>query len=205
MTLVDCDEYLKAIREGLKQSVDYFASQDKFIRESYVVTEFLTNLSIEHAKNELCRADDPPDVVFRDARFEVKEILDEGRRRHADYKQSLVKALAATDPKDLLEGYTPRYITIGEVYDLIFNLASDLAKRKYPPTVRESLDLLCYVDLDNVMGMVEAPYPDVSTLASLGYRSVSFLDGHRSGVFCAAPNSPVFLHSHLGITHRVAP
>ena len=68
----------------------------------------------EHLATEL-RASDPPDVRFRDAAFEIKEILDEGRRRHADLKEGLEKAKAARVPSDLLEPLTPRDITYNEV------------------------------------------------------------------------------------------
>ena len=80
------DEYLKSIREDLEESVDFFSSQDKFIREKVVVYDFLTNLSIEYEEDELLRGGDPPDVVFRDAQLEVKEIMGKGRKRHAEFK-----------------------------------------------------------------------------------------------------------------------
>ena len=197
------DEYLKSIREGLEEPVDFFSSQDMFNREKVVVYDFLTNLSIEYEEDELLRGGDPPDVVFRDAQFEVKEIMGKGRKRHAEFKQALARANAATDPAELLEGYSPKDVTISEVYDLVYALASDLTKRKYPPQVRKEIDLLCYVNLEDVMGLIETPYPDVSPLAALGYRSVSFLNGHRSCVFCAELDAPSFLSSHHGITHRV--
>lgn len=197
------DEYLKSIREDLKQSVDFFSSRDKFILEKWVVNNFLTNLSIDYGESELLRGGDPPDVIFRDAQFEVKEIMDKGRKRHAEFKQALARANVATDPAELLEEYSPKDLTISEVYDLVYTRATDLAERKYPPQVRKQMDLLCYVNLDDVMGLIETPYPDVSFLAALGYRSVSFLDGHRSCVFCAKASAPSFLNLHHGIAHRV--
>lgn len=200
---MDDDEYLQSIREGLKQSVDFFSSQDKFFREKWVVGEFLANLSVEYEESELQWGSDPPDIVFRDAQFEIKEIMDKGRRRHDEFKQALARAQAATDPDELLEEYSPKTITISEVYDLVYAQAADLAKRKYPPKVRKETDLLCYVNLVDVMRMIETPFPDVSALATLGYRSVSFLDGHRSCVFCAQPSALSFLRVHFGLTHRV--
>lgn len=108
--------YLHGIRDSLKESVDFFACQDKFIRESWVVANFLTNLSISFAETDLVRGGDPPDV----------------------------------------------------------------------------------------MRLIETPLPDVTSLAALGYRSVSFLEGHRSCVLCADPNAPSFLHVQPGIIHRTA-
>jgi hypothetical protein len=125
------DSYLNDIRNGLKESVDFFASQDKFIRERWVVAEFLTNLSMPFAEADLVRGSDPPDVIFREAQFEVKEILDKGRKRHAEFKQALVQANTATDPAELLEEYSPKDVSIQEVYALIHSVAADFATRKY--------------------------------------------------------------------------
>ncbi len=199
---MDDQSYLSGIRNGLKESVDFFASQDKFIRESWVAANFLTNLSISFAETDFVRGSDPPDVVFRDAQFEVKEILDKDRRRHAEYKEALARANDATDPAELLEGYSPKDISIQEVFALVHSVAADLATRRYPPKVRKELDLLCYVNLQDVMRLVETPFPDVTPLAVLGYRSVSFLEGHRSCVLCAGSSAPSFLHVQTGIIHR---
>lgn len=202
---MDNDFYLNAIRNGLKESVDFFASQDKFIRESWVVVEFLTNLSMPFDDADIVRGSDPPDVIFRDAQFELKEILDKGRKRHAEFKQALVQANAATNPAELLQEYSPKNISIQEVYTRIHSVAADFAARKYSRDIREQIDLLFYVNLEDVIGFIETPFPDVTPLALLGYRSVSFLEGHRSCVLCANSNAPSFLQVPPGIIHRAAP
>lgn len=197
--------YLNDIRKGLKDSVDFFSDQDKFIRERWVVANFLINMSMPFAETDLVRGSDPPDVVFRDAHFEIKEILDKGRKRHAEYKHALARASAAIDPTGLLEEYLPIDISIQDVYEMVHSVAADFSIRKYSPEVRRQIDLLCYVNLKNVMGLVESPFPDITPLALLGYRSVSFLEGHRSCILCAAPSAPSFLHVPLGIIHRAVP
>lgn len=198
-------EHLDAIRQGLQESVDLFSSRDKFILESYVVSEFLRNLAVIHDGNELQRGDDPPDVVFRDAKFEVKEVMDAGRRRLSEFKEALAAALVATDPAELLKDFTPKSITICEVYDEVLKRASALAACKYPASVRQAMDLLYYINLQDVMGLVEEPYPDVGPLADLGFRSVSFLDGHRSCILCSSSAAPSVLAGKLGIFHRQLP
>lgn len=201
---MDDDAYLNDIRKGLKESVDFFSNQDKFIRECWVVSNFLTNLSIPFTETDLVRGTDPPDVVFHDAQFEVKEILDKGRKRHTEYKQALVRANAATDPEETLEMYSPKDTSIQEVYALVHSVAADFSVRKYSPKDRSQMDLLCYINLDDVMGFLETPFPDVTPLALLGYRSVSFIEGHRSCVLCAGPSAPSFLRTSSGIIHREA-
>ena len=198
-------EYLDDVRKWLQESVDFFSSRDSFLKEKYVATEFLLNLAIEHEEQELQRGEDPPDVIFRDARFEVKEIVDKDCRRLPKYKEALAIALAATDPADLLEKFTPKSMSISQIFDIILARASELANRKYPARVRSCMDLLFYVNLKDVMGLVENPYPTVEPLAALGFRSVSFLDGRRSCIFCADTEAPPFLRTRLGITHRAFP
>lgn len=202
---MDDDSYLNGIREGLKESVDFFACQDKFIRESWVVANFLTNMSISFSETDLVRGSDPPDVVFCEAQFEVKEILDKDRKRHIEYKKALARANLATDPAQLHERFSPKDISIKEVFALVYSVAENFATQKYPCEVRKNLDLLCYVNLQDVMRLIETPLPDVTPLAALGYRSVSFLEGHMSCVLCADSNAPSFLHVKPGIIHRAVP
>jgi hypothetical protein len=98
------DEYLEAQRKARAESVQFFRSSNKPERERWVVREFLTNLGLAFDDAEVQSPNhDPPDVKFRDANFEIKEILSEGRRRHQEYKEGLQQALEATSPADLVE------------------------------------------------------------------------------------------------------
>jgi hypothetical protein len=143
-------------------------------------------------------------VLFRGANFEIKEILSAGRRRHQEYKEGLQKALEATTPADLLEHFTPRDILIADVCALIFKEARALADDKYTAAaVRKGLDLLFYVNLNDVFGLVEAPFAELTPLDSLGYRSVAFVMGYRSSTLVAKADAPSFIKSALrNIVHR---
>ena len=103
------EEYLEAQRKARAESVEFFRASNKPERERWVVREFLTNLGLVFTDAEVRSPDqDPPDVTFREANFEIKEILSKGRRRHQEYKEGLQKALDAESPSDLVEMYTPR-------------------------------------------------------------------------------------------------
>lgn len=200
------ESILNDIRNGLKESVDFFAhGKDQFILDSWVVDSFLKNMSIPFAKTDLVRGDDPPDVIFFDAQFEVKEIPDKGRKRHTEYKEALARANNATDPAELLEEYSPKDISIEEVYDRVYFKAAELAEKKYPIEFRKNLDLLFYINWRDIGRIVEKPFPDVTPLKALGYRSVSFLEGYRSCVFCADTKAPSFLHVQPRIIYRTIP
>lgn len=113
-------EYIESVRKDLEESVNFFRSTNRPERELWVANEFLTNLGVSFKQSELVHVtDDPPDVIFREAKFEIKEILDQGRRRHAEFKASLEKAKAAKTPQDLIEHYAPRDIVYTEIYQLV--------------------------------------------------------------------------------------
>ena len=83
----------------LEESVRFFDAANKPERERWVANEFLGNLGVEFVESEIqCVADEPPDIRFRSASFEVKEILDKGRRRHLAYKAALEVANSASSP-----------------------------------------------------------------------------------------------------------
>jgi len=192
-------EYLKAQRKAWAESVDFFRSEKKRERELWVAREHLTNLGLSFTDDELSSSpQDPPDVLFRAANFEITEILSEGRRRHQEYRDGLQKALDANTPADLVEHFTPRDISIAGVWALVLEEAETLAKDKYPPAVRKTLDLLFYVNLNDVFGLVEAPFPDLKPLEALGYRSVAFVMGYRSSTLVATNDAPIFVKYAVG-------
>jgi hypothetical protein len=190
------EEYLASVRKAREESVRFFDPANKPERERWVANTFLWNLGVEFAESEIqCVADEPPDIRFRSASFEVKEILDEGRRRHADYKTALEKANSADSPRDLLEPVTPRDITYAEVCNLVETEVKRFA-RKYAPATRNNLDLLFYVNLEDVFGYVATPLPPPSKWEVYGFRSVSLVMGRLAGVLMAAQTAPDFLKNN---------
>ena len=198
------EEYLEAQRKARAESVEFFRASNKAERERWVVREFLTNLGLAFADTEIRSPDqDPPDVKFRDANFEIKEILSKGRRRHQEYKEGLQRALEATAPSDLVEMYTPRDVAVFDVCAGVYVEAKELSELKYAADTRKGLDLLFYVNITDVSGLQETPFPDLAPIDKLGFRSVSFLMGYRSCTLSAAADAPPFLHSALKrIVHR---
>ncbi|CAJ6458397.1 Protein of uncharacterised function (DUF1780) [Burkholderia pseudomallei] len=188
--------------EDLAASVAYFGSHNKQERERWVATEFALNLGLTPAQGEIQSIKtDPPDVAFRDARFEIKEILDPGRRRHDEYKKELARVRGISKAQDLLKEFTPKDSSVGEIYDLCLKEAASLDK--YSNDFKKRTDLLLYVNLHDVMYVAEQPFPDTSALTAIGWRSISFLMGRRSCCFCARPDVPDFLKQAVGrICHR---
>ncbi|AOJ38949.1 hypothetical protein WJ23_14210 [Burkholderia lata] len=188
--------------EDLEDSVAYFASDNKMARERWVVDAFVRNLGLVPTEDEIVNIkDDPPDVAFRDAYFEIKEILDPGRRRHHEYKQELARVRGISKSQDLLNEFTPKDSSVGEIYDLCLKEAASLDK--YSNDFKRQTDLLLYVNLRDVMYVTEQPYPDTFALVATGWRSVSFLMGRRSSCLYARPDAPDFIKQAAGhICHR---
>lgn len=198
------DDFLNERRKALEESVKFFNSDHKSEREKYVVETFLDNLGLIYSDAEIEPvSDDPPDIRFRGAQFEIKELMDPGRRRHLEYKNALAKATAATNPAELLEHIETLTITAEEVYRRILQTSSDLLN-KYPPSTCRTLDLLFYINLVNVMDFIEEPLPNMTSLRSQPWRSVSYILGHhRASVLVARSDAPSFIIQSCGkIYHR---
>lgn len=197
------DDDLNERRKALAESVAFFAPERKVERETWIVDTFLRTLGLTFAPSDLVpEADEPPDIRFQCAQFELKELMDPDRRRHQEYRDALTKANAATDPAELLEPFTPRDATVSEICADVLEAASGLLK-KYPPATCRNLDLLFYVNYEDVMGLIEVPFPDVTALLDQPWRSVSFVLGQRACVLVARADAPPFLTQATGrIVHR---
>lgn len=130
----------------------------------------------------------------------MKEILDEGRRRHEEYKESLRQAKQAKAPADLLGGYTPKDINYAEVCGLISKNIVEL--RPYAPSTQKILDLLFYVNLEHVHGYVQSELPSPAEFKQYGWRSVSFVAGPMSVILYADVSAPSFLRACGGKVAR---
>lgn len=196
------EEFLEDRRRALEETIEYFSAKNKPERERWVCLEFVNNLGIILDESEVVSSnDEPPDVVFRDSRFEIKELLDPGRRRHAEYKASLQTALRATDPQDLIEQYSPQDITALQIGERILDKLKDL-ENHYASATRGQLDLLFYVNLQEHT-LKAGPMPLATAFAPFGWRSVSAVMGWGSLVLFAASNAPSFLSSKVGtLTQR---
>lgn len=190
--LMDDREFIDDRIAALKESVKYFGNKNKPERERCVCAEFLSNLRIPFADADIqSPATDPPDVVFADARFEIKEILDPGRKRHDEYKQQLAHAERATDPHELLTLFTPKDITPTEICQRVLETLQELGDR-YLAGERSGIDLLFHVNLKHHT-LTEGLLPDLTRLREFGWRSINVLMGWSSFVLYAAEDAPSFL------------
>jgi hypothetical protein len=124
---------------------DLFSRRFKNWREWRTAVNFLTNLHIGVDDAQvLCSPKDPPDVLFQSAAFEIKEIMDDGRRRHDEVKQAHQKFMQQSKKQN----FTLRSV-IGllpaDAGRLVMNKLDALAER-YLADVKTKTDVLFYIN-----------------------------------------------------------
>jgi hypothetical protein len=180
---------------ALKESLVFFSNTEKLNREKWVVRRLLQALRIDFKEEEMTEAMEPVDVAFRDVGFQVKEMLDEGRRRTDEFKKKLETAKSVQDYSELLEHYTPIDISFYELAQRCYLYAETLlSQSKYGPRECKNIDLLCYINwLDHhVVPPIDVPNKEV------GFRSLSIVSNRYCAVAYVSPNAPALLRDNVG-------
>lgn len=195
---MDDDSLLEWRRQGLRDSLQWFSNAKKREREIWVCHQFLQNLGVAFDSAELIPVEDQaPDVFFREARFEVKELLDPGCRRTDEYREDQRRAEQAPNNEKLWEWFTPEDLTPEMIVSDIEGRISGWAAM-YEPRFRSTLDLLVY---HNRVGMFFKESPSTPLAAFLGehgFRSVSMTTDSRAWVLWAGLSSPDLIASVAG-------
>lgn len=188
-------KYLKPLRKQLQSTIRFFSSKNKFERECWIVKKFLNLKNTEGMSKPV---QDPPDVLFEDARFEVFEILDEGRKRNDEHRQRAKKIEEAEKTNSLSPLLEPFEVSHFSRDDLIHEVLSKITikENKYAPAVTASLDLLIYVNL-RTKKLDAASQLTIDIEDSFRkWRSVSiYTNDHGGFVVYAGPESPSLLKS----------
>jgi hypothetical protein len=194
------DEMLEAMRRDWAEERRFYSNDGKEERERWVVGEFLTHLKVPFAVEEITSLpqDNPVDVEFRSARFQVKEIMNP-ERRQAEVKDIFNRVNAANSLQDTIgPGYvydTPAPI---DGYALLSTEATKQAhKPRYLPS-KQSLDLVFYVTRSGV-SMPGWWAVDRTEISKLGWRSISCLIRDQAVVLFAGLEAPDFLRCALAI------
>jgi hypothetical protein len=187
-------------RKNLREAVRFFGREGSRERELDLCKRFLSAFDIQFEDRDLIpleQALSPPDVRFGPIRFEVTELLDEGRRRHAEYKQDLARLEAATKPDPDWVEWEPEEFTLDQVLLEIVSRAFP-AKNHYAPSVRRSLDLLVYYNRHRQFeSLGELPTLGDDILRS-GFRSLLVWTGGLAWVVHASEWAPEPLRSLSG-------
>jgi hypothetical protein len=187
-------EILAKLRQESADAKSLFSNSGSALRERTIVAGFLRVLDIEFHEDEIIkRGPEPVDVWFRDARFQVTEILDEGRPRNREIKQRAGRITKAKSLEELIE---PGLISsLPMSTDELVGLVSARAREKEQRYGGDcsGIDLLVYV---NLLGRHVFPSESLPQFPKEGHacwRSVSVIVEHFGAVLWAADDAPTFL------------
>lgn len=198
LSLIQDRELLQQHIESLRQSIQFFSNTQKSDREKWVVRNFLLNLGVGFFEGELVVVlNEPPDIQFRQARFEVKELMEDNRKRDLEFKLALEKAINAKTFSELWERYTPPdEISFEKCVDLINGQLKDIL---YSADVCKQTDLIFYVNLQDVRFTIPqdlSKYIAQHEKSWSKWRSISFVtNSNISGVLFARNEAPDFIKS----------
>lgn len=174
--------------------VDRFGREFKNWREWNNAKDFLKNLAIEfNPTNLFCVRPDPPDVVYGEIRLEIKEIMDEGRRRHDEVKEEIAKhgqtLPYASNPQGLIFDLQP--LDVAKL--IVKNLDSYDSKEKYKDSFKEKTDILFYINI-KYHHFDEGEMPSSAIFEKYGWRSICcVVRSDVSIIFHASANAPTLL------------
>ncbi len=200
---MDDSEYLRLLTDQAEQANALLSNAQKWERERWVCQRFLQALNVPHRLEEFsAAAQDPPDVLFHDAHFEVFFVLDEGRRLNDEWRQELERRRNAYSLSQLVEHEArPRKIRAAELQN---RLAPTLRKKTASYRERNidiaNLDMLAYVNLKREITDFNSAFAPPTEFLHQGWRSLSVLGPNFARVLFAHPGAPDFLRINLGRT-----
>ncbi len=194
-------EYLANLHRHASETRELLSNPKKPERERMVVRAFLRCVGVQLSDDEIeASSNEPVDVVFRAAQFQIMEILG-GRKRGVVWREREERYMKARQISDVEEPWTSsEQISFGEVSQMI---AEGLAKKAshYGVDNCSKLDALINVDLSGrhlwpLESQLEADVSD--ELSRQRWRSVSTLLLPYGIVLAATPDAPDFLKDNAG-------
>ncbi len=192
------EKYLRKLENYVNETHSLLSNAQKQEREKMVCRAFLRCAGIAFEEKELLAPEnDPPDIIFRSAKFEIRELLDKGRKRGDEYKEEAKRISSAISIEGVQrDPASPKAIDIGELVQLV-NLELKEKWEKYRMGCSE-LDALVYVNLrGRFLGSNETKY-DLEKLEAQGWRSVSIVTLPYSINLLATTAAPEFIRKRVG-------
>ncbi|WP_339413889.1 DUF1780 domain-containing protein [Pseudomonas sp. EA_35y_Pfl2_R5] len=198
---MDDSDYLRLLTHQAEQANAFLSNARKWERERWVCQRLLQALNVSHRLDEFSAADhEPPDVLFREASFEVFFVLDEGRRLNDEWRAELERRRSAFSLSQLVRREAkPRRIAAAELQQ---RLTPTLRKKAHNYKERGldlgELDLLAYVNLKRAVPDFNSHFPPPTEFLRQGWRSLSLVGPTFARVLFAHPDAPDFLRNNLG-------
>ena len=198
---MDDSDYLRLLTEQAEQANSFLSNARKWERERWVCQRLLHALNVPSRLEEFSSAaQKPPDVLFRDANFEVFFVLDEGRRLNDEWRAEVERRRSAFSLSQLVRREVrPQRISAD---NLLERLAPTLRKKAHNYGERGldlgELDLLAFASLKRSSLDLNSPFPPPTEYLRQGWRSLSLVGPNFARVLFAHEDAPDFLRNNLG-------
>lgn len=198
---MDDIDYLRLLTDQAEQANAFLSNARKWERERWVCQRLLQGLNLSYRGEEFMPAgQEPPDVLFREARFEVFFVLDHGRRLNDEWREELTRRRSALSLSQLVQRQArPRRI---RAKDLLQRLGPTLRKKAASYHERgidlSELDLVAFASLKRDALDLNSHFPAPTEYLRQGWRSLSLVGPTFVRVLYAHPDAPDFLRANLG-------
>ena len=198
---MDDSDYLRLLTVAAEQANAFLSNARKWERERWVCQRLLQGLNIGYHTQDFTQPDhEPPDVLFRDARFEVFFVLDEGRRLSDEWRDELQRRRNAYSLSQLVRREArPKRIPASK---LLQRLSPTLHKKATNYRERDidlgQLDIIAFSSLKREVLDLNSHFPPPTEYLRMGWRSLSLVGPTFARVLFAQPDAPDFLRSNLG-------
>lgn len=194
-------EYKEMQILALRESVEFLSNKGRKERELWVVKEFLRTLGLEFYESELnSPTEDPPDVTFRGANFEVTELMDEDRTRHKEFKERLERLEAAQSYNDVLE-HEDWHREALSPEEILKKVEERLEDKNYSADFMANIDVLVYVNpvIKNYIDKKNLVFSISEDSRLRQWRSVSLLfNGRIAYVLFTSAGAPRYIQAFTG-------
>jgi hypothetical protein len=198
---MDDSDYLRLLTQQAEHANAFLSNARKWERERWVCQRLLQGLNVPHRDDDFVPAgQEPPDVLFQDASFEVFFVLDEGRRLNDEWREELQRRRSAFSLSQLVRREArPKRINAME---LLQRLAPTLRKKTHNYRERNldlgELDIIAFVSLKREVLDLNSYFPPPTEYLRQGWRSLSLVGPTFARVLFAHSDAPDFLRANLG-------
>jgi len=198
---MDDSDYLRLLTSQAEQAYAFLSNARKWERERWVCQRLLQGLNIAYHTEDFTQASqEPPDVLFGEARFEVFFVLDEGRRLNDEWREELQRRRSAYSLSQLVRREArPKRIPASK---LLQRLGPTLHKKAKNYQERDidlgQLDIVAFSSLKREVLDLNSHFPPPTEYLRQGWRSLSLVGPTFARVLFAQPDAPDFLRNNLG-------
>lgn len=195
--------YIAKLQAHAADTRTLLSNPQKQQRERAVCRAFLRVIGLRFTDREIIApCDEPADVCFRDARFQIRDHL-AGRPRGDEWKQRQTRWAKARRISDTLEPVKwPTPMRRAELVNAVTDALKSKSE-KYGLSGCSKTDALVYADITGTRFLMPRSVArDVSRLEQQGWRSVSVLFPPYGVVVLARDSAPAFLRKLVGKTRR---